>query len=256
MLPEPAIRLIIMFIPDDEVTKDLIDIVYPVVPMVKLAVLKSMIEGKRVREMEKLILADEYALKYVRSMKMRWVDLEEMMSPRLLLEYAKGVGRIDELDHIILSDLEIAIEYCKEVRQERWGKLEMMLITNPHLIYRYLRDVVKEALPGVEEYLLTGDRLSYIVFIAKDLDLLLQHPYLCYLYARLILEGRWVRGEESIASDALSSFLYAKEVIKGPFPKGERSILSSPSITRAYTDEVVRDRWLEAEAIYGYSYHA
>lgn len=53
---------------------------------------------------------------------------------------------------------------------------------------------------------------------------IINSPWYAYTYARVILMGRWIEAEDTIAQDGFSSYRYATEVLTGRFKKGEAAI--------------------------------
>jgi hypothetical protein len=57
--------------------------------------------------------------------------------------------------------------------------------------------------------------------------LIIESSQLCFDYAREVLRGRFLEGEEIISSDSFHSFMYAKYVLNGPFHLGHSIIFNS-----------------------------
>ena len=66
---------------------------------------------------------------------------------------------------------------------------------------------------------------------------------LSYLYAHLVLNGRFPKGEPAIGTSPRRSLNYAEDVIKGRFPKGELAIASNSSYAYVYADEILKAPW-------------
>ena len=49
----------------------------------------------------------------------------------------------------------------------------------------------------------------------------------CYIYAELVLDGRFIDGELMISTSARLSYWYARHIIKGQFELGEAAISTS-----------------------------
>jgi len=75
-----------------------------------------------------------------------------------------------------------------------------------------------------------------------------QHnPYHTYLYAKDVIKGRWMEGEEEIKKDPESAYYYARGVIKGRWLEGEEEIKKDPIWAYNYVREVIKGRWPEGE---------
>jgi lambda repressor-like predicted transcriptional regulator len=73
------------------------------------------------------------------------------------------------------------------------------------------------------------------------------NPELIYPYARHVIKGRWLEGEEIIAKSPTYAYEYAKHVIKGRWPEGEEIIAKSPYYAYHYARHVIKGRWPEGE---------
>jgi hypothetical protein len=52
-------------------------------------------------------------------------------------------------------------------------------------------------------------------------------PKYAYLYARNVIEGRWVEGEPIIAAEPEYAYMYARDIINGRWLEGELTIMFS-----------------------------
>jgi hypothetical protein len=57
--------------------------------------------------------------------------------------------------------------------------------------------------------------------------LIIENSQLCFDYAREVLRGPFLEGEEKISSDSFHSYMYAKHVLNGPFTLGHHVIFNS-----------------------------
>ena len=71
-------------------------------------------------------------------------------------------------------------------------------------------------------------------------NVIAQSPEYSVLHARMIIEGRFLEGEESISNDARSSYEYALYVVDGRFPEGEAAISSVERYAEKYADFLER----------------
>ena len=81
------------------------------------------------------------------------------------------------------------------------------------------------------------ERLENNVHGAKD----------SYFYARGILRGRFVKGEDVIATSPEYSYEYAYGIIKGKFEKGEDAISTSSEYSYLYAKNVIEGRFKKGE---------
>lgn len=90
---------------------------------------------------------------------------------------------------------------------------------------------------------------AYDIAVEKNIirpdieDLILESPVLAALYAANVIRGRWIKGEEIIASRAESAFIYADGVIRGRWSVGEDAILTRPEFIARYARDVIKGRW-------------
>ena len=77
-------------------------------------------------------------------------------------------------------------------------------------------------------------------------------PYWVFRYARYVLKGRFILGEEILAKDAAFAYYYAKFVLKGRFIAAEPIIAKIAFLSVNYAKNVVKGRFTLGErAIYG-----
>ena len=75
-----------------------------------------------------------------------------------------------------------------------------------------------------------------------------QHDsYHTYLYARDVIKGRWVEGEEAIKNEPIWVYYYARDVIEGRWIEGEEEIKKDLRYTYYYAKDIIKGRWLEGE---------
>lgn len=55
-------------------------------------------------------------------------------------------------------------------------------------------------------------------------------------YAKNVIGGAWLKGEDAIASDSNTAFWYASQVLGARFPKGEKRILDDPNYVDRYKE--------------------
>ncbi len=82
----------------------------------------------------------------------------------------------------------------------------------------------------------------------------------CYMYAALILKGKFDIGEEYISKDAMFSGRYACEVLEGKFELGESIISTDTHFSYLYARDALKGRFELGEAViselgvYGFRY--
>lgn len=75
-------------------------------------------------------------------------------------------------------------------------------------------------------------------------------PHEAYIWlARIMPNCRNKQMEQVLAQDPFLAYLYAKNVINGRFEAAEPEILKSPCYAYMYAKNVLKQRWLEAEPI-------
>ncbi|MGZ8924238.1 MAG: hypothetical protein ACXW2E_00010 [Nitrososphaeraceae archaeon] len=62
-----------------------------------------------------------------------------------------------------------------------------------------------------------------------------------------MLKGRFLKGEDTIATNAHYSYLYARDVLKGPFSEGENAIATNADCSYAYAKDVIKGRFIKGE---------
>lgn len=77
----------------------------------------------------------------------------------------------------------------------------------------------------------------------------IQENEYCYLYAFYILKSRWPEAEQYLKEDYLFAFLYARDVIQGRWPEAENAIKNDEYYAYRYSLEILNRRWHEAEHI-------
>lgn len=70
-----------------------------------------------------------------------------------------------------------------------------------------------------------------------------------FMYARDIIKGRWISGEEAIAKSSYYSYFYAKEIVKGRWSEGERAIMANNTHWHWYIDDVLKRIGSNAEHV-------
>jgi hypothetical protein len=73
--------------------------------------------------------------------------------------------------------------------------------------------------------------------------LILQDPRIAVNYAKYVVRGRWLEGEPVIAARPSEALLYAKHIVKGPWPLGERAIAEDGALAYQYAKEILEDRF-------------
>lgn len=89
-------------------------------------------------------------------------------------------------------------------------------VTTPYLIYAYAKNIVRGRV---------NDQLEEII---------LKEPRYCYEYVIDVIKERCEKFERVISRDACWSTQYAKNVLKGPFIKGEEAIIGDGHYLREY----------------------
>ena len=69
----------------------------------------------------------------------------------------------------------------------------------------------------------------------------------CYMYAALILKGKFELGESIISTDTHFSYLYARDALKGRFELGEAVISELGVYGFRYAIDVTKERFLLGE---------
>lgn len=72
--------------------------------------------------------------------------------------------------------------------------------------------------------------------------------YHAYLYARDVIEGRWLEAESLIIHSAYDACFYARDVIQGRWYEAETNIAQDAYSACCYSIDVIKDRWTEAES--------
>ena len=79
------------------------------------------------------------------------------------------------------------------------------------------------------------------------LHIIKKSPKYAKLYARTIIQDRWLEAEPYIIKDPMYAFWYAYEVIHDRWPEAEPSIMTQPNFACAYARDIIKGRWPEAE---------
>ena len=69
-----------------------------------------------------------------------------------------------------------------------------------------------------------------------------------YKYAQDVIQGRWPEVEIRIMKDPESAYQYAAYIIKGRWPEAESSIITDPTAASKYAQDVIQGRWPKAES--------
>lgn len=70
-----------------------------------------------------------------------------------------------------------------------------------------------------------------------------------YFYCKDVIKQRWYEVEEEIKKDAFCAYSYATQVIKDRWPEAEKSIKKNPKWACAYAIDAMKERWKEAESV-------
>lgn len=92
----------------------------------------------------------------------------------------------------------------------------------------------------IEEWLVDEDRP--IVEAALALD-----THWAYMYAMIVVKGRFPIGEPAIARDPEHAYYYANRIIKGRWPEGEPAIATDSWYSYNYAIHVLKGRFLAGE---------
>lgn len=150
---------------------------------------------------------------------------------RIAFEALKKYSIRDDTDDEYVAICEEIImqsgaEYCfhaaNKIFKAPWPEAEAVIATDPQWSVMYNNLILK-----------TEDR-----FIGENV--IAQSPEYSVLHARMIIEGRFLEGEESISNDARSSYEYALYVVDGRFPEGEAAISSVERYAEKYADFLER----------------
>ena len=76
-----------------------------------------------------------------------------------------------------------------------------------------------------------------------------QHTYYSFYYARQVLKARFHLGEAAISADAWCSSFYAIDVIGGRFELGEAAIIKDSELSYLYAKDVLRCIWTPELAV-------
>jgi hypothetical protein len=233
--------------------------------------------GIRMPRFESMIAKDsKSAYEYATSLGERWPDGEPaiLQDPNTAVAYAREVikGRWPEAESTILKSAEDAVEYAIEIINKRWPEAESIIIKSPTAAHKYAGQFMGGKWPEA------GDALAAYSFIkalkdqrwekdktkmaaayqqlspaakeSVDVDAA-KDPFMALDYARYILNGRFERGEASIAMHPRVAVDYAKNVIRGRLPtQMEQNILAAEhggDDIIVYAKDVIRKRWPEAE---------
>jgi hypothetical protein len=74
-------------------------------------------------------------------------------------------------------------------------------------------------------------------------------PEQAYIYAYIVINGRFPEGEAVIAQNAEYAYRYAREVIKGRFIEGEAAIAQDAHYSYQYAEKVIKGRFPLAEHV-------
>lgn len=82
---------------------------------------------------------------------------------------------------------------------------------------------------------------------SRDLEtIILRSPEFAYLYARFVIEGRWLQAEELILTDNSG---YEERYLTDVLKKDMVLIKSTPLLAANYAVYVMEDRWSEIEPL-------
>jgi hypothetical protein len=128
----------------------------------------------------------------------------------------------------------------------------------PHdqfMLFRTKHPVLSKMFNKGEQQYLTNAETAYLY--ARDIvegrwveaeKVFVKHPRLAYLYARNVVEGRWKEGESIIATNPEYSVLYAIFVLdERRFLEGESIIATGADWSYKYARDVINGRWVEGE---------
>ena len=102
---------------------------------------------------------------------------------------------IPELEHLLLTNTSIALEYSQNILKHRWPELEHLIIKDPAKAFYYAKDVIKNRWPEAEPY------------IMKD-------PGRALYYAKDVIKNRWPEAEPYIKQLPRCWELYLNDVVK------------------------------------------
>lgn len=81
----------------------------------------------------------------------------------------------------------------------------------------------------------------------KGEDIISTDPGISYAYAKNVIKGRWTKGEDEILNNYSWAIRYAKDVIEGRWSKLEKKIIKYPAFVYEYAKNVIEGRWTEGE---------
>lgn len=119
------------------------------------------------------------------------------------------------------------------------------LHVNPSILYRYkdrwmvpgvVRDMIRA--PGFVK----DSRVERVLINSNDYESV-------YWYARHVIEGRWIDGEQCLSRSAQFSYLYAKHILNDRFELGEGMIAVDMQYAYLYAKNVLKGRFELGERI-------
>jgi len=202
------------------------------------------------------------------------------MTPKEAYYKAKKSGkRIPELEGILLKDAVYSYLYAKEIIKGIWELAEPVISQDAFVSYCYAKNVIKGKLPDFmhNQMILENDKYAkeYIEFISKNLDspnnnmtpkeayakaynldkrmpklepTISKDAFYSYLYAKNVIEGKFILAEPVISKDAGYSYCYARDVIKGKWELAELTISKDAYLSFLYAKDVIKGRWELAES--------
>jgi len=134
----------------------------------------------------------------------------------------------------------------------------MDVLNNPNKIKKDLwkaitsrnKKLAEVLIPLAQDPYLTYEYAYYITCgKVKDEfeDIIAQDARFSYNYAKNILKGPFLKGENILSNDSNYAYLYARDVIRGPWSKGEDIIASDFWSANRYSQDVLKDRFKKGE---------
>ena len=161
-------------------------------------------------------------------------------NPQLVFDYIDRVLNRPwkDAEEIILSDLDVAFNYCYNFKQKRWSELEKKLYLSPMNAAIYAHHILDKPWSDIN---IKPELVKKIEdSISNDLD--------AASYYSLNVIKKWPQGEKILATDPKSATNYAAR-INERFPEGEKIISNSPNDAIDYAWIILEKPWSESKDV-------
>jgi hypothetical protein len=194
-------------------------------------------------------------------------------------------GYMNEVEKIVLSDKNLTEIINKQIdipKTKRKNPLKSItgyqssIKSKPKTdIMKYMKDLLNlepggsathfqdKRITYLEKKIIKNPELAYVyardVINKRWLEAekgIAKYPNLIYEYAKNVIKNRWPQDEEigkeaesNIINDKFSSYNYARFVIKDRFPEAESVLIKDPQYAYLYAKDVLKGRWPQDEEI-------